>query len=226
MVPDVPLFFPIVDYAQTHSLWGLFTTCLPIGVAGFFLFELVMRRPTIAILPAWLESRLSSKPNVPTQRFASTRLRYLVAVAIAIVMGAYTHQLWDAFTHKDLWGTRLIPMLNSHLDIGVFHVPGYKVFQHGSTFIGLPLLALLAVLELNRMTPTFCQDALRLKWKRLARYAICIVPIGVAMHAYRVSPSLYRALFLTITRSGAILMVMLLVYCLLFHAFADRDPDA
>ncbi|NER80212.1 MAG: DUF4184 family protein [Leptolyngbya sp. SIO1D8] len=49
MVLDVPLFFPIIDYAQTHSPLGLFTVCLSIGIAGFFLFELVMRRPIIAI---------------------------------------------------------------------------------------------------------------------------------------------------------------------------------
>jgi len=226
MVPDVPLFFPIVDYAQTHSPLGLFTMCLPLGIAGFFLFELVMRRPTIAILPAWLRSRLSAKPNIPTQLFAGTQLRYFVAVAFAIVIGAYTHQIWDAFTHKDQWGTHFIPILNAHLEMGGFDVPGYKIFQHGSTLVGLPLLALLAAFALNRMTPTFHQDALQFRWKRLAGYSICIVPIWVAIHAYLVSPSIYQALFLTITRSGAILMVMLLVYCLLFHTFMDGDPDA
>ena len=224
MVPDVPLFFPIVDYAQTHSPLGLFTACLPMGIAGFFLFEIVMRRPIIAILPAWLGSRLSSKPNIPTQSFAGSQLRYFVAVAFAIVIGAYTHQIWDAFTHKGLWGTRLIPILNSHIEMGGFQVPGYKIFQYGSTVIGLPLLVLLATLKLNRTTPILHQDVLQFKWKRLAGYSICIVPGWVAIHTYMVSPS-YQALFLTITRSGATLMVMLLAYCFLFYTFADGYPD-
>ena len=226
MVPDVPLFFPIVDYAQTHSLLGLFTVCLPLGIAGFFLFELVMRRPTIAILPMWLESRLSSQPNIPTPPFEGIQRRYVVAIAFAIVIGAGTHQIWDAFTHKGRWGTHLIPILNSSIDIASFHIPGYKVFQHGSTFVGLPLLALLAIIELNRTAPTLRQDTLQLKWKLLAGFLLFIIPICVATHAYMVSPTTYQALFLTITRSGAILMVTWLAYSLLFHMFANRASDA
>ena len=226
MIPDLPLFFPIVDYAQTHSPLGVFSVCLPLGLGGFFLFELVMRRPTIALLPAWLASRLSSKPNIPTQSIGGTQLRYWIAVVFAIIVGAFTHQIWDAFTHKDQWGTHLIPILNSQIEMGGFHIPGYKVFQYGSTFVGLPLLALLAAIELNRRTPTFDRGTLPLQWKRLAGTSILTIPICVAIHAYIVSPTAYQALFLTITRSGAIWMVMLLVYCLLFHALVDADPDA
>ncbi|MGD1950048.1 MAG: DUF4184 family protein [Leptolyngbyaceae cyanobacterium] len=32
-----------------------------------------------------------------------------------MVVGACTHQIWDAFTHKGRWGTHFIPMLNSHI---------------------------------------------------------------------------------------------------------------
>ena len=226
VVPDVPLFFPVVDYAQMHSRLGLFTLCLPMGMAAFFVFELVMRRPTIAMLPTWFGSRLSSKPNISAQLSVGDQLRYVVAIAFAIVIGAYTHQIWDAFTHKGQWGTHLIPILNSYLEMGGFQLPGYKIFQHGSTFVGLPLLGLFAARELNRTAPTLRQDTLPFKWKRLAGYSICMVPIWVAIHAYMVSPSIYQALFLTITRSGSILMVMLFAYCLLFHAFVERDPDA
>ncbi|MEM7064690.1 MAG: DUF4184 family protein [Cyanobacteria bacterium P01_B01_bin.77] len=221
MIPDLPLFFPIVNYNQAHSPAGLFSICLPLGLGGFFLFEFVMRKPMVAILPVWLASRLSSTPNIPTRSLLGNQLRYIIAIAFAIVVGAYTHQIWDAFTHKGRWGTQLIPMLNSSIEMGGLHVSGYSVFQHGSTFIGLPLLALLAAIELNRTMPKLRQDGLSAKWKLLAGVLMFVVPICVAVYAYMVSPNAHQVLFLTITRSGAILMGMLFAYCSLFYVFAD-----
>ena len=215
MIPDVPLFFPIVDYAQTHSSAGLFFVCLPLGMGAFFLFELVMRKPMVAILPVWFASRLSPTPKLPPRSFLG--IQHAIAAAVAIVVGACTHQIWDAFTHAGRWGTHLVPMLTYTIEIGEFHVLGYKAFQHGSTFIGLPLLALLSAIELNRNEPRLYQRTLPVRWKLLAGALILVVPICVAVHAYMVSPSVYQALFLTITRSGAILFGMLFAYCSLFH---------
>ncbi|MEM7796386.1 MAG: DUF4184 family protein [Cyanobacteria bacterium P01_C01_bin.118] len=195
MIPDVPLFFPVFNYTQAHSTLGLISICLPLGMAVFFLFEYVMRKPMIAILPAYLASRLSSKPNTPKQAFLSTQLRYIIVVAFAIVVGACTHQIWDAFTHTGRWGTQLIPMLNSSISMGRVNMLGYKVFQHGSTFIGLPLLITLAAIELNRTIPRFYQGTLSVKWKLLAAALIFIIPVLVAIHVYMVSPNLNQCYF-------------------------------
>ncbi|MEM6838989.1 MAG: DUF4184 family protein [Cyanobacteria bacterium P01_C01_bin.120] len=225
MIPDAPLFFPIVTYAQTHSPWGVVTVCLPLGIAAFFLFERVMRRPLIALLPAWIGARVSSTTPGPRSTLEIAELRYFAAVAIAIVIGAYTHQIWDAFTHRGQWGTQLLPSLNADLAIGVWQIPTYKILQHGSTLVGLPLLAGLSLLTLNRVTPTVYQAAIAPKGKLLAAGLILAVPIGVAIPAYLVSPNLYQTIFLTVTRSGAILLAMLLAYSLLFSAFVRRTPD-
>ena len=46
MIPDLPLFVTIpVSYATTHSIAGLFVACLPLGLACFLAFQLVMKRP-------------------------------------------------------------------------------------------------------------------------------------------------------------------------------------
>lgn len=221
MIPDLPLFFPIVNYAQAHSPVGLFSICLPLGMGGFFLFELVLRKPIIAILPMCLASRLSPKPNIPTQAVLGTQLRYIIVVAFTVVVGAGTHQIWDAFTHKGRWGSQLMPILNSSIAIGGFHVPGYKALQYGSTFIGLPLLAWLTAIELNRTMPMFRRGTLPSQWKLVAIALLFVVPTGVALYTYMGSLSPHQALFLTITRSGGILMGLLFAYCSLFQAFAD-----
>jgi hypothetical protein len=223
MVPDFPLFFPgIVDYAQTHSLVGAFTACLPIGASLFLLFELFMRRPLTSLLPDWVQRRLPSKSGIPVEPRISLHLRYFAGVAFAIVIGAWTHQIWDAFTHQGRWGTHLVPVLNSEIRIGGSLVPGYKLFQYGSTFFGLPLLTLLAAVELHRTTPEERGIAtLHQKWKLLAALLILAVPIFVGAFAWSTSKNAYQALGVTIRHSGAIIMVGLAAYCILFHAFAN-----
>lgn len=112
-------------------------------------------------------------------------------------------------------------MLDSSIAIGGFHVPGYKALQYGSTFIGLPLLAWLAAIELNRTMPMFRRRLLPSQWKLMAGALLSVVPIGVALYTYMGSSSSHQTLFLTITRSGGILIGLLFAYCSLFQAFAD-----
>ena len=107
MVPDLALFFPYIDYSETHSAMGVFTVCLPMGISLFLLFELVMRRPMTGLLPNYVERRMQSAPRLPTEPEMIVHFRFYAKVALAIVIGAYTHQIWDAFTHQGRWGTRL-----------------------------------------------------------------------------------------------------------------------
>lgn len=225
MVPDVPLFFPVlVDYTETHSLVGAFTVCLPIGASLFLFFELFMRRPLISLLPDWMESRLSAKSGIPVEPSIRVHAHYYAGVAFAIVIGAWTHQIWDAFTHQGRWGTHLVPVLNSEIRIGGYLVSGYKLLQYGSTLVGLPLLAVLAGVGLYRTTPAerpIVAMRLSFKWKLFAVLLILAVPLFVGAFAWGTSLSAYRALGVTIRHSGAIIMVGLAAYCVLFHAFAN-----
>ena len=109
MVPDIALFFPIVSYAETHSPFGVFTTCVPLGVAIFLLFDTVMRGPLVALLPTWFQIRIDPLPKLPTIPRLRPHLLFYAGLVPSIIIGAFSHQIWDAFTHEGRWGTKLIP---------------------------------------------------------------------------------------------------------------------
>lgn len=148
MIPDLPMFLPWPrGYELTHSPAGVVVACLPLGLAGYLLFQSQMRRPLFAALPEAIQRRCAS---LARRRFEPTA-RSLGLAALAVVLGATTHILWDAFTHPDRWGTRLFPRLAEPLlGVGPYTLPGYKALQYGSTAIGLPLLVGLLVVWLLR----------------------------------------------------------------------------
>lgn len=223
-MPDTGMFFPIADYAEMHSPFGVFTSCLPLGIAIFLLFETVMRRPLVALLPIWFQQRITRLPQIPKTPRLSTHLFFYIGLTMAVVIGAFTHQIWDAFTHQGRWGTKLVPSLDSAVAIAGFMVPGYKLFQYGSTLIGLPLLAALALMSLRRVIP---DNELAMqtspKWKRLAALVLCAIPIGVGAYAIVTQSSSYHALGMTIRFSGCIMFLLCVVYCAVFQAIADAE---
>jgi hypothetical protein len=137
MIPDLPMFLGgTPSYDTTHSwIWGPLC-CLPYGVLSFVLFRLG-RGPALGFAPRTVRCRLAA--------YAPSRLRMSAmawcAVGLSIAVGVWTHILWDSFTHEGRWGSELLPVLaRPWLTVGAHPFPGYKVLQHGSSAIGLPLL--------------------------------------------------------------------------------------
>ncbi len=148
MIPDLPLYLPVASaYETTHSARGVFTACLPLGIASFLCFQALMKRPMAALLPNWVRRRtapLEAPILVPSFGF-------LVRVSAAIVLGAWTHVLWDSFTHQGRWGVEVVPALNQVLlTVGDVQLPGYKLLQYASTALGIAALAVLLAAWLRR----------------------------------------------------------------------------
>ena len=93
MVPDTPLFFPVLDYAQTHSLWGVLTVCVPLGVSLFLLFEMVCRQPLLALSPTWLQQRIAGESQIPSAPQLNIQVSFYLGVAGAVAIGAISHQV-------------------------------------------------------------------------------------------------------------------------------------
>src|SRR5579859_4509004 len=52
MVPDFGLFFPWrMHRIATHSVAALFTFCLPVGIAAYWLFQYLIKGPVLEVLP-------------------------------------------------------------------------------------------------------------------------------------------------------------------------------
>ena len=147
MTPDLPIFVHFLpSYYTTHSAGGLLTACLPLGLALWLGWELVLRDPTLALLPEWVRRRTDR-----TGRARGPDGRRVLLAAAAVLIGAATHLVWDAFTHGGRWGVRLVPVLDTPLALPawlpaglppVMH--GYRVAQYASSAVGLPLLGWLA----------------------------------------------------------------------------------
>jgi hypothetical protein len=148
MVPDFGLFFPWrVHRFETHSATALVTFCLPVGLAAYWAFQYLVKTPILEVLPEGAYARW--------QRFSSPAdvrsLRQWVLAACGLLAGAVTHLVWDAFTHENARGIRMIPWLEDPvMDIGSHHLAGVRLLQDGSSLIGLAVVVGLVCYGLRR----------------------------------------------------------------------------
>ncbi|MFF9197960.1 DUF4184 family protein [Streptomyces sp. NPDC014779] len=134
----------------THSFPGVVTVDVLITAALVGLWLLV-REPLVALLPGRWRGRVYG-----VLRGRPWRERRPAALAgwfaLSAALGATTHVVWDAFTHLDRWGTRVIPVLGEV----VAGFPVYFYAQYGGSALALALLcwfSLRALRSLPRDTP-------------------------------------------------------------------------
>ena len=135
MVPDFGLFFPWrIHRFESHSTLALLTFCVPVGLSHLLGFPIldqgadaggVAGGRLCALAPFFLAGGLRQHPPVDTGR-----LRRMT--------GAVTHLVWDAFTHENARGVRMIPWLEEPIvEIGNHHMAGVRLMQDGSSLFGL-----------------------------------------------------------------------------------------
>ena len=219
MMPDLPLFFPGVLYAQTHDPVGVLTVDVPLGVVAFMLFQCVLKVPLFALMPLWVQQRSVSYSRPLLQ----PSVGFFIGVAVAIAIGAYSHIVWDAFTHRGRWGTELLPLLNREIFFAGKTRPLYGLFQLGSSAAGLFLLAVLAWRQLWRNEPnaviptTLCVG----RWIKILVWSILLlVPTSIAIAIYLSDDERSRRIFLAITRSGATFVVLMVLYAVIYQLAA------
>jgi hypothetical protein len=90
------------------------------------------------LLPDGIQRRLTN--HLYEFRFGGA-VRFAQIVG-AVLLGIATHLAWDTFTHPNTWLYQYWPFLSqtTHLPM-VGRIPFYKLFQHGSTAIGLAVLS-------------------------------------------------------------------------------------
>ena len=93
IVPDLWQALPFGSRQLSHSGSGLLLFCLPVGLAVYLVFHLLLKNACMALLPPALARRVRG--------FAVTGLPSASwhAVLASLVAGALTHLLWDGLTH-------------------------------------------------------------------------------------------------------------------------------
>jgi uncharacterized protein DUF4184 len=113
-----------------------------------WIFHTFVKVPLIGLLPAGLRRRLA----VYSYGFSFRDGSRLALIGVSVLLGIGTHVLWDSFTHPYYWPYRHWPLLREHLRVPALGtIPYFKLFQHGSTVVGIALL-LFWIIQWDRNT--------------------------------------------------------------------------
>lgn len=170
MTPDLPLFLRGfgVTYSFTHDPVNIVWTVV-IALGLFLLWRVVLRPVTPELSPQWLARRLPAEWDAPAadalnealgigQRW--TRTLWLAA---SLLIGVASHILWDAFTHEGRFGMQLLPGLAEQWG----PLQGIKWLQHGSSLVGLLIIAIWALLWIRRAEPRAAVTRSSWSWVRV-----------------------------------------------------------
>jgi len=132
MSPDFGYFFSHeFPRSLTHSLPGLFIFCLPAGFLIWLFYVAILEKATITLLSDRWHTRFAHTDAITPSLIARA--------AVAIVLGAITHLIWDNFTHRNTLMTNAIPVLQGPTP-GFSWLPIYHVLHFLSTIVGLLIL--------------------------------------------------------------------------------------
>lgn len=136
MAPDFGYFFSHEASRQyTHSLGSLLYFSLPAGLAVWFFYVAVLEKATITLLSDRWHTRFAHTDAITPA--------LLGRAAIAIVLGAITHLLWDAITHRGTFATETFPALLAPTP-WVSWMPIYHLLYGLSSAFGLVALVVWA----------------------------------------------------------------------------------
>lgn len=136
MAPDLPHVIMLSQAARYgHTLPGLFLVSVPFGLAVYFLYELVLRRPMLAISPDPVRLRVPAGSSPVFQ--PNSRLLWIV---LSVLIGATTHILWDSFTHSSGFLVPNWALLRESTPFWPYR-PIYKFLQIFFSLLGLAVLA-------------------------------------------------------------------------------------
>ncbi len=201
MTPDFEYFIRMkVQSEYSHTLSGLFWFDLPLGLALCFIYHIIVRNSLIGNLPLFLKERLSAYKSFDwTNYFKNNSL----TVSISLLVGAFSHFLWDAFTHETGFFVRRFPLLQSPISFANSAFPTYKLLQHLSTLVGgLFITATILTLEKHPA----------IEKKKIGKYWLTLFVITATALMVRVglglSYSQYGNLIVTVIAGGLVGLVL------------------
>jgi hypothetical protein len=183
MVPDFGLFLPWrPERVETHSITGLYTFALPVGLATWWLFHRLIKPATVELLPdgAYVNA-LHDAPDL-------AKPGHWLAAAAGVLVGAVTHLIWDAFTHEGARGVRMIPALDDPVvDIAGHLLMAFKFIQLASSLAGLAVVIWIARRALRApaaapVPPRRLSPHQRRAWT--AAYGVSALLAAAALFAY------------------------------------------
>src|SRR5262245_10831141 len=98
IVPVLPYFLPDrwgrTAFPDSHTLYGSFQICVPLGMALLILLLLLREPLTVLLGPRLRWLFLGS-----LERFSERPYCWPIAL-LSLLVGTWTHIIWDSFTHE------------------------------------------------------------------------------------------------------------------------------
>jgi hypothetical protein len=141
MIPDLAYFVHLEGFNPDlgHSIQGLFTFCLPVGLVLLLVFQKFLKRPLFALLPPSHQQRLLPYlEGLPLKSW-----QFIIRSLLSLGIGTLSHLAWDSFTHDDGFIVQNVAALHKViLEIAGTRIHAFSILQHGSTLLGLAALML------------------------------------------------------------------------------------
>lgn len=231
MVCDLGVFYPgLIPYRVMHSVGGIFTHCLPVGFAMYFLYQWVLKEPTVALMPQRVQRRLMPlAKSRPSFSFVS-----ITVVVLCIVAGSASHIFWDSFTHFGRWGVQKIPILGEvAMTVGKGReVRWYAFAQHGSSLLLLPPMLIGFIRWVSRQPASQIVDT---RWRLSGKTSLGIIALitlyavihfAFVANEYAEDYGIVFVLRSTVQYTGGICFAVLLVYAIITNLiWSAADPD-
>jgi hypothetical protein len=224
ITPDLPYFVPARFgrlMADTHTIYGSFVYDIPIGLA-VLLFGFLLRRPFTALLSVRGRA-LCLRAMEP---FGDRPLPWVLA-PIAILIGTWTHIIWDSFTHETGWMVRRVSALSAPITIGWYTGMLCHVLQYVSSVAGLAVL----IIWYRRLPAPVIVPADAGTMHSYARWMLLLVSVVAALmggfqalQAALHAQTNYRIIYLLLTRSIAWFAVLYLLAGMLVMLTRKAEP--
>ena len=135
MIPDFEYFVRLrLSGDFGHTWWGILYFDVPLGVILALLFHGLVKSPLINNSPDILRDRWYDMANQDWWGYFRKNWWNLM---VALAIGAFTHVLWDSFTHNQTIIVNNLPFLKTQISLYFEEYPLYHLLQHGSTAVGL-----------------------------------------------------------------------------------------
>ena len=225
MTADFGYYIGRFDLAYfAHTLPGSFIACLPTGVIFLLVFYLFCKPVCYALPSPHRQSLLPLCPVFPTD------LTRWAIIMLSLLLGAWTHNFWDAFTHEHGWFVDRIPWLQQPvLRVLSTTVCTYLVLQELSTVIGFVIVVAAYGLWLRRQFPRRSATSEPDGWRYLLWGAILVITLLTtlppAIHFAASFPGFlyYRSIaFQTATHSSAVAIPLSLLATTIIYARRDK----
>lgn len=156
MSPDLAYAFQQYHFsAQAHTFAGSFLLDLPSGLVLLLIYycskDLIASQLPVPHRQFWL-SLPSGRSLAMTHGSFSDLLKASAAVCLSLLVGSWTHIVWDSFTHQHGFAVESLPLLSSELFVFAgIHLQLYKILQYACSGAGLVMLALFYISRLKVM---------------------------------------------------------------------------